>query len=41
MHRKFGNFWVEYKDPIDLMDHTSNIKISFSDIKKPIDGIIY
>ena len=27
MHRKFGNCWVEYKDPIDLMYHSSNMEI--------------
>ena len=27
MHRKFGNHWVEYMDPIDLMDHPSNTEI--------------
>ena len=27
MCRKFGNPWVEYRDPIDLMDHPSNMEI--------------
>jgi hypothetical protein len=27
MHRKFGNRWVEYRDPIDLMDRSSNMEI--------------
>ena len=27
MYRKFGNRWVEYKDPIDLMDRLSNMDI--------------
>ena len=27
MRRKFGNRWVEYRDPIDLMDHPSNMEI--------------
>ena len=27
MRRKFGNRWVEYKDPIDLMDCSSNMEI--------------
>ena len=26
MHRKFGNHWMEYIDPIDLMYHSSNNK---------------
>ena len=27
MHRRFGNRWVEYQDPIDLMYHSSNMEI--------------
>ena len=27
MRRKFGNRWVEYRDPIDLMDRPSNVEI--------------
>ena len=27
MRRKFGNRWVKYMDPIDVMDHASNIDI--------------
>ena len=27
MRRKFVNCWVEYKDPIVLMDHSSNMEI--------------
>ena len=27
MHRKIGNCWVEYNDPIDLMDCASNMEI--------------
>ena len=27
MHRKFGNRWVEYRDPIDLIDCSSNMEI--------------
>ena len=40
MHRKFGNPWVykcismEYKGPIDLMYHPSNLKIGLCLYKK-------
>ena len=34
MHRKFGNCWVEYRDPIDLMDHPSNMRIGLCWYKK-------
>ena len=34
MHREFGNCWVEYKDPIDLMDHPSNMRIGLCWYKK-------
>ena len=27
MCRNFGNHWLEYRDPIDLMDHLSNMDI--------------
>ena len=27
MRRKFGNRWVECRDPIDLMNHLSNMEI--------------
>ena len=27
MRRKFGNHWMDYRDPIDLMDRSSNVKI--------------
>ena len=27
MHRKLCNHWMEYRDPIDLMDCPSNMKI--------------
>ena len=27
MRRKFGNHWVEYGEPIDLMDHPSKMEI--------------
>ena len=27
MHSIFGDYWLEYRDPIDLMDHPSNMKI--------------
>jgi hypothetical protein len=27
MRGKFGNYWVEYRDPVDLMDHPPNMKI--------------
>ena len=27
MHRKIVNCWVEYNDPIDLMDCASNMEI--------------
>ena len=30
MRRKFGNHWVEYRDPIDLMDCPSNMEIGLS-----------
>ena len=29
MHRKINNCWVEYMNPIDLMDHPSNMEIGF------------
>ena len=28
MHRKFENQWVEYRDPIYLMDHLSKMKFN-------------
>ena len=27
MHRKIGNHWVEYRDPIDLTDCPSKMKV--------------
>ena len=27
MFRKFGNHWVEYRDPIDLMECSSTMEI--------------
>ena len=30
----FGNCWVQYKDPIDLMDHLANMKINLYCYKK-------
>jgi hypothetical protein len=30
MHRNFGNHWVVYKDPIDLMDRPSSMEIGVS-----------
>ena len=27
MCKKLDNHWVEYKDPIDFMDHPSNMQI--------------
>ena len=27
MHDFFSNFWMEYRDPIDLMNHPSNMEI--------------
>ena len=27
MHRKFGNCWLEYRDPVESMDPPSNMKI--------------
>ena len=27
MRRRFGNRWMEYRDPIDLMDRPSNVEI--------------
>ena len=34
MHKKFGNHWVEYRDPIDLMDRPSNREIIYVGTKK-------
>ena len=34
MLKKFDNRWVEYRDPIDLMDHPSNMEIGLCGIKK-------
>ena len=34
MHRNFGNYWVEYRDPIDLMDCPSNKDIGLSWLQK-------
>jgi hypothetical protein len=35
MRRKFGHHWVEYMDPIHLMDRPSNIEIGlYAGIKK-------
>ena len=28
MHRKFDDCWVEFRGPIDLMCHPSNMKIN-------------
>ena len=32
VHRKFGNHWTEYKDPIHLIDHPSikHVETSYS-----------
>ena len=27
MRENFGNYWVEYRDPVDLMDRPSNMDI--------------
>ena len=27
MRREFGNCWLKYRDPIDLMSHPSNMEI--------------
>jgi hypothetical protein len=27
IYREFDSFWMEYRDPIDLMDHPSNMEI--------------
>ena len=29
MHRKFGNLWVKYRDPIDLMDCPSTMEFGY------------
>ena len=34
MHRKFGNAWVEYRDPDDLMSRSSNMGIGICWYKK-------
>lgn len=28
MHTRYGNRWIEYRDPIDLIVHLSNMKVS-------------
>ena len=28
MCKKFGNLWLEYRDPIELMDHPSNMRLA-------------
>jgi hypothetical protein len=38
MHKKFGDCWVEYRDPIDSMDHPSNMEIGFRWITKESSG---
>ena len=27
MHRKIGSYWVDCRDPIDLIDHSSDMEI--------------
>jgi hypothetical protein len=40
MRRKFNNHWVEYKGPIDLMYHPSNMEIGLCSYKQPtISGL--
>ena len=34
MHRKFGNCWSEYTDPIHLMNRSSNMEIGLCWYKK-------
>ena len=34
MDRKFGVRWVEYRDPIDLMNNSSNVEIGLCLYKK-------
>ena len=34
MCRKLGNHWVEYMDPIDLMDCSSNMQIGYVGTKE-------
>ena len=29
MHRKYGNLWVKYRDPIDLMDCPSTMEFGY------------
>ena len=38
MCREFGNHWVEYRDPIDLMDCSSNMEIGLPWYQKGTDN---
>ena len=38
MRMKFGNCWVEYRGPTDLMDHLSNMKIGLCWYQKGINN---
>ena len=38
MCRKFGNQWVEYRDPIGLIDRPSNMEIGFCWYQKGTDN---
>ena len=36
MHRKFGDHWIRYRDPLDLMESTiyQTWRLAYVDIKK-------
>ena len=40
MRRKSGKHWVEYRDPIDLMDCPSNMDIGLSKKEPTINGLM-
>ena len=38
MRRKFGNRWMKYRDPIDLMDCPSNVEIGLCWYQKRVNN---
>ena len=34
LHKEIENLWVEYRDPIDLMDLPSNLEIGYVGVKR-------
>lgn len=41
MCENFGNYWVEYRDPVDLMDRPSNMDISLWWYKRGQQQVTY